>query len=68
MAAVSRAVTGPMEGRVAQACLEVLGPAGLVRGSPAERQLITGTTASIAAGSLEVQLNLIARHLGLPKG
>jgi len=68
MAAVSRAVTGPMETRVAQACLEVLGPEGLARHSPAERQLLMGTTGPIAAGSLEVQLNLIARHLGLPKG
>jgi len=65
---VSRSVTGPMEGRVAHACLEVLGPDGLVRHSPAERQLVAGTTGPIAAGSLEVQLNLIARHLGLPKG
>ena len=68
MAAVSRSVTGPMEARVAHACLEVLGSAGLARRSAAERQLISGTTSSIAAGSLEVQLNLIARHLGLPKG
>ena len=68
MAAVSRAVTGPMEGRVAHACLELLGPAGLSRNSPADRQLLMGTTSTIAAGSLEVQLNLIARHLGLPKG
>jgi alkylation response protein AidB-like acyl-CoA dehydrogenase len=67
-AAVSRAVTGPMESRVAQACLETLGPAGLARHSPAERQLLMGTTGTIAAGSLEVQLNLISRHLGLPKG
>ena len=28
----------------------------------------SGTTSPIAAGSLEVQLNLIARHLGFPKG
>ncbi|HVM64018.1 MAG TPA: acyl-CoA dehydrogenase family protein [Acidimicrobiales bacterium] len=68
VAAVSRAVTGPMESRVARACLEVLGPAGLERGSVAERQLVWGTTSPIAAGSYEVQLNLIARHLGLPKG
>ena len=61
-------MTGPMESRVAQACLEVLGTEGLTRHSPAERQLLMGTTGPIAAGSLEVQLNLIARHLGLPKG
>jgi alkylation response protein AidB-like acyl-CoA dehydrogenase len=68
MAAVSRSVTGPMEARAAQACLDLLGPAGLPRHSPAERQLLMGTTGTIAAGSLEVQLNLISRHLGLPKG
>ncbi|MFI5040426.1 MAG: acyl-CoA dehydrogenase family protein [Acidimicrobiales bacterium] len=68
MAAVSRSVTGPMESRVAQACMDALGPAGLIRHSAAERQLVMGTTGTIAAGSLEVQLNLIARHLGLPKG
>jgi len=68
LAAVSRSVTGPMEARVAQACMDALGPTGLVRHSPAERQLLMGTTGTIAAGSLEVQLNLIARHLGLPKG
>ena len=68
VAAVSRAVTGPMETRIAHACMEVLGPAGLVRSSPADRQVVTGTTGPIGAGSLEVQLNLIARHLGLPKG
>jgi alkylation response protein AidB-like acyl-CoA dehydrogenase len=68
MAAVSRSVTGPMESRVAHACMEALGAESLVRYSAAERQVVTGTTGPIAAGSLEVQLNLIARHLGLPKG
>jgi alkylation response protein AidB-like acyl-CoA dehydrogenase len=68
MAATSRAITGPMEGRIAHACLEVLGSEGVVRGSVAERQVVPGTTGPIGAGSLEVQLNLIARHLGLPKG
>jgi hypothetical protein len=37
--------------------------------SPAIRQLAAGTTAPIAAGSLEVQLNLVSRLcLDLPKG
>jgi alkylation response protein AidB-like acyl-CoA dehydrogenase len=69
VAAVSRALTGPMEGVVAKACYEVLGDHALRQGSPAERQLAAGTTAPIAAGSLEVQLNLVARQvLDLPKG
>jgi alkylation response protein AidB-like acyl-CoA dehydrogenase len=69
VAAVSRALTGPMEGIVAKACFEVLGEQALRLGSPAERQLAAGTTAPIAAGSLEVQLNLVARQvLDLPKG
>ncbi len=69
VAAVSRALTGPMEGVVAKACFEVLGEQALRLGSPAERQLAAGTTAPIAAGSLEVQLNLVARQvLDLPKG
>jgi alkylation response protein AidB-like acyl-CoA dehydrogenase len=68
-AAVSRALTGPMEGVVARACYEVLGERSLQRGSAAELQLAAGTTAPIAAGSLEVQLNLVARQvLNLPKG
>jgi alkylation response protein AidB-like acyl-CoA dehydrogenase len=69
VAAVSRALTGPMEGSVARACLEVLGERSLEHGSAADRQLAAGTTAPIAAGSLEVQLNLVARQvLNLPKG
>jgi alkylation response protein AidB-like acyl-CoA dehydrogenase len=69
LAAVSRALTGPMEGVVAAACLEVMGERGLARRSPAERQSTMGTTSTIAAGSLEVQLNLVSRLvLNLPKG
>lgn len=69
LASVSRSLTGPMEGVVAGAAAEVLGDLSLARGSVAERQLAAGTTAPIAAGSLEVQLNLIARLcLDLPKG
>jgi alkylation response protein AidB-like acyl-CoA dehydrogenase len=69
MAAVSRSVTGPMEMKLASTCLDLLGEESLPEGSIAERQLLMGTAAPIAAGSLEVQLNLIARHaLGLPKG
>ncbi|MET0143914.1 MAG: acyl-CoA dehydrogenase family protein [Ilumatobacteraceae bacterium] len=69
LAAVSRSVTGPMEGVVAAATAEVLGDLALVKGSVAERQNAMGTMAPIAAGSLEVQLNLISRLcLNLPKG
>jgi alkylation response protein AidB-like acyl-CoA dehydrogenase len=69
MASVSRAMTGTMEVAVSAACFEVLGPRSLVRGSVAERQLAAGTTAPLAAGSLEVQLNLVGRLcLNLPKG
>ncbi|MCU1346582.1 MAG: Alkylation response protein AidB-like acyl-CoA dehydrogenase, partial [Acidimicrobiia bacterium] len=69
MASVSRAMTATMEVAVAAACLEALGPQSMLRGSPAERQLAAGTTAPLAAGSLEVQLNLVARLcLNLPKG
>ena len=58
-----------MESMVARACFDVLGERSLQQGSVAERQLTTGTTAPIAAGSLEVQLNLVARQvLNLPKG
>jgi alkylation response protein AidB-like acyl-CoA dehydrogenase len=69
LAAVSRSLTGPMEGLAANACAEVLGENAVIKGSVAERQLAAGTTAPIAAGSLEVQLNLISRLiLKLPKG
>ena len=68
MAAVSRSITGPMEGVVATACHEILGEQALAAGTDADRQLLTGTTAPIAAGALEVQLNLIARLcLDLPR-
>ncbi|MCU1345216.1 MAG: acyl-CoA dehydrogenase, partial [Acidimicrobiia bacterium] len=67
LSAVSRTITGPMETTVAQACHDILGEEAMEAGTDANRQLITGTSAPIAAGSLEVQLNLIARSsLGLP--
>jgi len=69
LAAVSRSLTGPMEAIVADACMEVMGELAMVAKSPAIRQLAAGTTAPIAAGSLEVQLNLVSRLcLDLPKG
>jgi alkylation response protein AidB-like acyl-CoA dehydrogenase len=67
LAAVSRAITGPMEREVAWACQEVLGDQALTAGSAAHRQVVNGTTTMIAAGAYEVQLDLIARLcLGLP--
>jgi alkylation response protein AidB-like acyl-CoA dehydrogenase len=67
-ASSSRVLTATMERTVAHACAEVLGEWGHERSSAAQRQLTAGTTAPLAAGSLEVQLNLIARFgLGLPK-
>ena len=69
LAAVSRAITGPMEREVGWACQEVLGDRALAGGTEADRQIVTGTTAMIAAGAYEVQLDLIARLcLDLPRG
>jgi alkylation response protein AidB-like acyl-CoA dehydrogenase len=68
LAAVSRAITGPMEREVAWACQEVLGDHALAPGSEADRQVVTGTTSMIAAGAYEVQLDLIGRLcLDLPR-
>lgn len=68
LAAVSRSITGPMEGVVSWACQEILGDQALAKGTEADRQLLTGTTAPIAAGAIDVQLNLIARLcLDLPR-
>ena len=68
-AAVTRSITGPMERMVAWAAQEVLGDQALAGGTEADRQLVTGTTAMIAAGAYEVQLDLIARLcLDLPRG
>jgi alkylation response protein AidB-like acyl-CoA dehydrogenase len=68
LAAVSRAITGPMEREVGWASQEVLGEHALAAGTEADRQIVTGTTAMIAAGAYEVQLDLIAHLcLGLPR-
>jgi alkylation response protein AidB-like acyl-CoA dehydrogenase len=68
LAAVSRAITGPMERETGWACQEVLGDQALAGGTEADRQLVTGTTAMIAAGAYEVQLDLIAKlSLDLPR-
>ncbi|MET0579461.1 MAG: acyl-CoA dehydrogenase family protein, partial [Ilumatobacteraceae bacterium] len=54
LAAVSRSVTGPMEGVVAAAPAEVLGDRALVQGSVAQRHNAQGPMAPIAAGRREV--------------
>lgn len=54
---------------VAEACLELAGSEVFRYASPAEHQLRKSMAAGIAAGTYEVQLNLISRqHLHLPKG
>ncbi len=69
LAAVSRSITGPMEREVGWACQELLGDQALAGGTEADRQVVTGTTAMIAAGAYEVQLDMIARLcLDLPRG
>jgi alkylation response protein AidB-like acyl-CoA dehydrogenase len=68
LAAVSRSITGPMEREIGWACQEVLGDQALVHGTEGDRQAVTGTTAMIAAGAYEVQLDQIAGlSLDLPK-
>ncbi len=68
LASVSRSITGPMEREVEWACLEILGDQALATGTEADRQVVTGTTSMIAAGSYEVQLDLIAKlSLDLPR-
>jgi alkylation response protein AidB-like acyl-CoA dehydrogenase len=69
LAAVSRSITGPMEREIGWACQELLAEQALARGTEADRQVVTGTSAMIAAGAYEVQLDLIARLcLDLPRG
>jgi alkylation response protein AidB-like acyl-CoA dehydrogenase len=68
VAAVSRSITGPMEREVGWACQQILGDQALAGGTEADRQVVTGTTAMIASGAYEVQLDLIGRLcLDLPR-
>lgn len=54
---------------VAEACLELMGADSLEYASLADHQLRKSLAAGVAAGTYEVQLNLISRlHLRLPKG
>jgi alkylation response protein AidB-like acyl-CoA dehydrogenase len=53
----------------AEACLELMGAHALEYGALGDHQLRKSLAAGIAAGTYEVQLNLISRlHLRLPKG
>jgi alkylation response protein AidB-like acyl-CoA dehydrogenase len=67
LASLSRAVTVFAEQQATSACFDVLGSEAFGHDSVAEHQLDMSTVAGIAAGSLDVQLNLISRNLGLPK-
>jgi alkylation response protein AidB-like acyl-CoA dehydrogenase len=57
------------ERAVAAACLELAGTDALRYESVANHQLRKSMAAGIAAGTYEIQLNLVAReHLKLPRG
>ncbi|MDG2112612.1 MAG: acyl-CoA dehydrogenase family protein, partial [Actinomycetota bacterium] len=60
---------GLAEQAVRDLLMDISGMDGLVENTIADRYTSLGTTGSIAAGTLEVQLNSVARFsLGLPRG
>lgn len=66
---IARVAMVQAERLVAVACANLGGMSVLHYGSTADHQIRKSLAAGIAAGTYEVQLNLIARgHLGLPKG
>jgi alkylation response protein AidB-like acyl-CoA dehydrogenase len=66
---VARAAMVQAERAVAESAMDVLGAEALQEGSLADTQFRGSLAAGLAAGSYEVQLNLVARLLlGLPKG
>lgn len=66
---IARAAMVQAERLVAEACLAIEGPRVLTYGSRSDHQFRKALAAGVAAGTYEVQLNLISRlHLGLPKG
>jgi alkylation response protein AidB-like acyl-CoA dehydrogenase len=68
-AAVYRTAMIQMELGAAHAFIDVLGPAALVESSGGDHQLMAATLSSLGGGSLEMQLNNVARYeLGLPRG
>jgi alkylation response protein AidB-like acyl-CoA dehydrogenase len=66
---LARVATVQAERAVADACLRLCGSHALEYDSTANHQLRKSMAAGIAAGTYEIQLNLVSRqHLGLPKG
>jgi alkylation response protein AidB-like acyl-CoA dehydrogenase len=65
---VARAAMVRAERAVGEVGLEIMGAEGLVDGSLADEQLRKAMVAGIAAGTYEMQLNLVARALELPRG
>jgi alkylation response protein AidB-like acyl-CoA dehydrogenase len=69
LASVYRVQMAQMEMGVAHAFLDLLGPASLLEESRGDYQLAGGLLSTIGGGSLEMQLNNVARFaLGLPRG
>lgn len=69
IASVYRAQMAQMEANTAHAFVDLLGAEALVSESRGDYQNKAGLISSIGAGSLEMQLNNVARFaLGLPKG
>ncbi|HVW42189.1 MAG TPA: acyl-CoA dehydrogenase family protein [Amycolatopsis sp.] len=68
-ASVYRASMAQMEHGITHTYYDVLGTQALSGDSLGDYSLMFSTTSTIASGTLEVQLNNVARHvLGLPKG
>lgn len=66
---IARAAMVQAERLVAEACLAIEGTDVLTYGSRSDHQFRKALAAGVAAGTYEVQLNLVSRlHLGLPKG
>ncbi len=75
-ASIARIHATQLEQAIAHAGLELLGPTGLLRaGDPraplageVQRHFVRNVPTTIAAGTLEIQKNIVARHgLGLPR-
>lgn len=70
-ASVRKLVQTPHQQKVAELALELLGPAGALREGPGERALhgfLLSRCLTIAGGTTQVQLNVVAeRLLGLPR-
>ncbi|MFE6893783.1 acyl-CoA dehydrogenase [Streptomyces sp. NPDC057694] len=70
-ASIRKLVQTPHQQRVAELALELLGPAGALREGPGERALhgfLLSRCLTIAGGTTQVQLNVVAeRLLGLPR-